>query len=339
MEFIMVMGKKITRILLVVFLSMMSGLYSAYDGYNNSYEYGCGFDPLESLDLPEVNLSLGGVFSLPYDNSLEFFISEYLQEEGRAEGGELFDAPDDFGELEIYSFDDPGLASINLFQENRNPNIAPVIAEKKGPKKRKRTQENGDPRYACKECPFQGGNSSDLMRHARKHTGEKPYACLFQNCDYRTARKWSVKQHEKRHNPENFLACDFKECSYRTTLQKCLEVHKRTHTGEKPYVCTVEGCSYAAIDRGNLARHRKIHTCKKPFLCKFVGCTYRADYDSTVKLHEKHHGIVSYQSCYFPGCNYKTFYKKYLEKHKVKHSGKARVDDVTEPAAKRAQKK
>lgn len=64
----------------------------------------------------------------------------------------------------------------------------------------------------------------------RRHTGEKPYICKFQNCGKRFA------------------------------VQSTLAVHERTHTGFKPYKCSYTGCTYSGNDRSKLVLHlRKTH--------------------------------------------------------------------------------
>lgn len=77
----------------------------------------------------------------------------------------------------------------------------------------------------CSHCSFTTNHEYSLLRHMRKHTGEKPYSCPH--------------------------------CSYRCRESCRLKLHLRTHTGEKPFSCPY--CSYQAADNRNLKRHIASH--------------------------------------------------------------------------------
>ncbi|XP_062057802.1 zinc finger protein 236 isoform X3 [Lepus europaeus] len=100
-----------------------------------------------------------------------------------------------------------------------------------------------EPKHAncCTYCPKSFKKPSDLVRHVRIHTGEKPYKC--------------------------------DECGKSFTVKSTLDCHVKTHTGQKLFSCHV--CSNAFSTKGSLKVHMRLHTGAKPFKCPHCELRFR----------------------------------------------------------------
>ncbi|XP_028908899.1 zinc finger protein 236 isoform X2 [Ornithorhynchus anatinus] len=109
--------------------------------------------------------------------------------------------------------------------------------------KDKQAQLEAEPKYAncCTYCPKSFKKPSDLVRHVRIHTGEKPYKC--------------------------------EECGKSFTVKSTLDCHVKTHTGQKLFSCHV--CSNSFSTKGSLKVHMRLHTGAKPFKCPHCDLRFR----------------------------------------------------------------
>ncbi|XP_042327606.1 zinc finger protein 768 [Sceloporus undulatus] len=79
--------------------------------------------------------------------------------------------------------------------------------------------------YKCADCGKIYRRSTDLLRHQRTHTGERPYKCL--------------------------------DCGKSFSRSSILLEHQRIHTGEKPYICS--HCGQGFSQSSNRNQHERIH--------------------------------------------------------------------------------
>ena len=119
---------------------------------------------------------------------------------------------------------------------------------------------------------------------------DKPlHACEVEKCSKAFTRKSDLNRHMRIHSGDRPFVCSHNDCGKAFIQRSALQVHLRVHTGEKPHSCEYPGCGKTFGDSSSLARHRRTHTGKRPYKCEEPTCDKTFTRRTTLTQHMRTH--------------------------------------------------
>jgi uncharacterized Zn-finger protein len=162
---------------------------------------------------------------------------------------------DNLGDLLSKALENSGVTPVNeQLGKSSDKEIAQLFDPATGTRQTHIVRRVGKISYRqCLYCQKEFKKSSDLVRHVRIHTHDKPFKCS--QCYRAFTVKGTLSAHMRTHDGIKPYVCHV--CNKSFSTSQSLKVHTRLHTGATPYACTL--CEKMFRTLGHLKSHLATH--------------------------------------------------------------------------------
>lgn len=202
----------------------------------------------------------------------------------------------DDGLLDMHLFDPRFQTDLSEEDDDISPIISSVRPQHQPPPSRPETRSSPHPLArettpAVEETEPPIVDAEESVRRIKKPKDANGYhVCEYEHCDKSFKRRSDMLRHMRIHSGDRPYLCTHPGCGKSFIQRSALSVHARVHTGEKPHTCEYPHCGKLFADSSSLARHRRTHTGSRPFKCEEPGCdkefTRRGNLNSHLRTHD-----------------------------------------------------
>ncbi|XP_066519688.1 oocyte zinc finger protein XlCOF6 [Hoplias malabaricus] len=169
----------------------------------------------------------------------------------------------------------------------------------------------GERPFTCSACGRSFNQLNTLKSHERIHTGEKPYVC--KSCGKGFSQANGLRLHYGQHMGQNCFSCIV--CGLGLACVTKLKIHLGTHLGEMSFSCRVCGESISSLT--SLQNHQNQHSGSKSHICGICEKCFRSA--GSLKIHERTHTGERPYSCSV--CSRTFTQQNSLKSHQRSHTG------------------